>query len=334
MITLTYFQEGKMANIKDIAKAAHVSAITVSRVINGCEKVKAETKRRVEKIITEMAYIPNMAAKNLVSKRTGIIDVYIPESIDLSNPFVMYFIAGISEVLSEQMYSFLIRRSLQKEHSCDGYIVTGLFTNEIDDFHVYAQMRNRPVVLFGHTNIAQVNCMDVDNVLGAAMAVHHLIQHNHTRIGLINVDEDKDYTLDRYIGFKKALEDAGIRRDENLIIKSANSVNGGTTATKSLLERGSFTALFCATDTIAIGAVNAITETGLRVPQDISIVGFDGLGHHLLIEPHITTIRQPIFDIGKSLARVIIDRINGDECWIDGFLPPELIPGKSVNRLI
>jgi LacI family transcriptional regulator len=323
-----------MANIKDVAKAAQVSAITVSRVINGCEKVKTETKRRVEKIMTEMAYIPNMAAKNLVSKRTGIIDVYIPESIDLSNPFVMYFIAGISEVLSEQMYSFLIRRSLQKEHSCDGYIVTGLLINEINDFYVYAQMRNRPIALFGYTNIAQVNCMDVDNISGAVMAVNHLIQNHHTRIGFINVDEDKDYTLDRYIGFKKALESAEISGNEELVIKTANNVNGGSIAVKALLDRGCFTALFCATDTIAVGAVNAIIEAGLRVPQDISIVGFDGLGHHLLVEPHITTIRQPIFEIGKRLAQVVIGRINGNDCRVEGLLSPELIPGKSVSRLI
>jgi LacI family transcriptional regulator len=322
-----------MANIKDIAKAAQVSAITVSRVVNKHEKVNAETKRRVEKAMAEMAYVPNMAARNLVSKRTGIVDVYIPESIDLSNPFVMHFIAGISEVLSEKMCSFLIRRSLQKEHSCDGYVVTGLLTNEIDDFCAYAQMRNRPVVLFGHTNIVQVNCMDVDNILGAAMAVNYLIQNNHTRIGFINVDEYKDYTLDRYIGFKNALENAGIEENEKLIIKTVNSVNGGNIATKSLLERGPFSALFCATDTIAIGAVNAITEAGLQVPQDISIVGFDGLGHHLLTEPHITTIRQPIFEIGKKLSQVLIDKINGNTYRIEGLFRPELIPGKSVTRL-
>jgi LacI family transcriptional regulator len=322
-----------MVNIKDIAKAAQVSAITVSRVVNKHEKVNAETKRRVEKAMAEMAYVPNMAARNLVSKRTGIIDVYIPENFDLSNPFAMHFIAGISEVLSEQMCSFLIRRSLQKEHSCDGYIVTGLLTNEINDFCVFAQKRNRPVVLFGHTNIVQVNCMDVDNILGAAMAVNYLIQNNHTRIGFINVDEYKDYTLDRYIGFKNALENAGIEENEKLIIKTVNSVNGGNIATKSLLDRGSFSALFCATDTIAIGAVNAITEAGLQVPQDISIVGFDGLGHNLLAEPHITTIRQPIFEIGKKLARVLINKINGDTCRVEGLLRPELVPGKSVTRL-
>jgi LacI family transcriptional regulator len=322
-----------MANLKDIAKAANVSVITVSRALNEPERVKPETKRRIEKVLEAMAYTPNLAAKNLVSKRTGVIDVYIPESIDLSNPFVMYFVTGISETLSGQMYSFLIRRSRDKEHCCDGYIVTGLLTNEIHEFYAYAKERNRPVALFGHTDIEAVDCLDVDNVLGARMAVEHLIQHNHRRIGMINVDEPKDYTMDRYAGFKKAMDRAGCSIDPRLIIRGNNSVNGGNAAAGELLKRGGFTALFCATDTLAIGAVKAVTEAGLSVPGDVSIAGFDGLGHHLLSEPRITTVRQPVFEIGKRLAQILLDRISGRENRTAGMLPPELIPGKTVFSL-
>jgi LacI family transcriptional regulator len=323
-----------MSKLKDIAKAANVSAITVSRVLNKPERVKPETKQRIEKIMAAMAYTPNMAAKNLVSKRTGVIDVYIPENIDLSNPFVMYLVIGISEVLSEQMYSFLIRRSQGKEHCCDGYIVTGLLTNEINDFHGYAQLRNRHIALFGHTTIEAVDCVDVDNVLGAAIAVNHLIQNNHVHIGMINVDEDKDYTVDRYMGFKQAMDAAGYAIDPRLVIRAANSVNGGNGAAKTLLSIGGFTALFCATDTLAIGAINAINEAGLPVPGAISIVGFDGLGHHLLSELRITTVQQPIFEIGKKLAQTLLNRIHGNETRVALLLPPVLLAGKTVNRLV
>ena len=112
-----------MSTLKDVARKAQVSPITVSRVINTPEKVKAET---CERVLSSLQYIPNVAAKNLVAKRSGIIDVFVPESIDLSNPFVMHFIAGISNVLSRRMYSFLILRDRSREHFCDGYIVTGL----------------------------------------------------------------------------------------------------------------------------------------------------------------------------------------------------------------
>lgn len=321
-----------MANIKDIARAAHVSAITVSRVLNDPGRVKAGTKRRVEKAMADMAYTPNMAARNLVSRRTGVIDVYIPESIDLSNPFAMHFVIGISEVLSAQMYSFLIRRSRDKEHLCDGYIVTGLLAGETNDFYAYAKKRNRPVALFGHTDIKEVDCVDVDNVLGAATAVRYLIQNNHKRVGMINVDEDKDYTVDRYRGFKKAMDEAGETIHPLLVVRANNSVNGGSAAVRELLKKGGFTALFCASDTLAIGAINAINEAGLTVPGDISIVGFDGLGYHLLVEPCITTVRQPIFEAGKMLAQTLLDRINGGGARIATLVPPELIEGKTVKR--
>ena len=320
-----------MANLKDVARIADVSLITVSRVLNEPEKVKPDTRRRIEKIIADMDYTPNMAARNLVSGRTGVVDVYIPYSIDLSNPFVMYFIIGISEVLSETMNSFLIRRSRNKEHCCDGYIVTGLLTNEIDDFYSYAKLRNRPVALFGHTEIGEIDFIDVDNVRGAGMAVHHLIQNNHNRIGMINIDENKDHTVDRYMGFKKAMEDTENTVDPYLVIRAENSIDGGKKAAQKLLQYGGCTALFCASDILAIGAINAINEAGLSVPDDISIVGFDGLGYHLLFEPRITTIGQPVFEIGKKLAYTLLDRLNGREKRVAMLVQPELIAGKTVS---
>jgi LacI family transcriptional regulator len=324
---------GRMSNLKDVAKAANVSMITVSRVINEPDKVKPATKRRIEAVMAGMSYLPNRAARNLASKRTGIIDVYIPESIDLSNPFVMHFIVGISEVLSDKMYSFLIRRSWKKEHSCDGYIVTGLLTNEIVDFYARAKLRNLPVALFGHTDIEQVDYLDVDNILGAEMVVNHLIENKHRRIGMINMDENKDHTRDRYLGYRKALEAGDIPFDPALVSKAPNSVDGGSLAAKTLLKNEVFSALFCASDTLALGAVKAINDAGLRVPDDVSIVGFDGLGHHLLMEPHITTVQQPIMEVGKKLAHIVLARINGAVQRTTGFLAPELIPGRTVTRL-
>ena len=186
-----------MATVKDVARAAGVSAITVSRVVNTPESVSPRTRARVEQAMAELHYVPNAAAKNLVTNRSGVVDVYVPESIDLSNPFVMHLIAGISKVLSEHMYSFLILRSRRREHRCDGYIVTGLLKDEINEFARYASERGRPVVLFGHTELPGVDCIDVDNVAGAKMGVEYLITLGHRNIAMINVDEDKDYTTDR-----------------------------------------------------------------------------------------------------------------------------------------
>ncbi len=319
-----------MATLKDVAAAARVSAITVSRVINTPELVKPGTRQRVQKIMASMQYVPNVAAKNLVSKRSGIIDVFVPEHIDLSNPFVMHLIAGISQVLSERMYSFLILRSRRTEHYCDGYIVTGLLRNEIVEFYRYAEERSRHVVLFGHTDIPQVDCIDVDNTAGARLAAEYLIRKGHRRIGMVNVAENKDYTADRLEGYRQALREHGITADEQSVVYAENNVNGGVEATRRLLSHGGCTAIFCATDTIAIGAAKAIAEAGLRVPEDISIMGFDGLGHQLLATPRVTTVKQPIYEMGIMLAQALLDKLDGKTERISRLVVPTLIEEESV----
>lgn len=322
-----------MATLKEVAQKAQVSPITVSRVINTPEKVKPETCERVRRVMSSLQYIPNVAAKNLVAKRSGIIDVFVPENIDLSNPFVMHFIAGISNVLSKRMYSFLILRNRSREHFCDGYIVTGLLKNEILEFHEYAAQRSRPIALFGHTELQDVDCIDVDNVNGAKNIVDRLIGAGHRRIAMINVLENKDYTAERCAGYKTALRDAGIPVDERLIVQAENSAEGGCTAAGRLLSTTDCTAIFCATDTMAIGVCKAAAEKGLRVPQDLSLVGFDGLGHHLLCTPNVTTVRQPVYEIGERLAKTLLDRLDGNDQRVCELVVPEMVEGRSVETL-
>ncbi len=170
-----------MSTLKDVAQRAGVSSITVSRVINTPELVKEKTKDKVMLAMAELKYVPNAAAKSLAVNRTGLIDVFIPSDIDLNNPFVMHFIAGISNALSKRMYPFLILRDKKKEHLCDGYIVTGLLRDEINEFYAYASERDRPVVLFGHTNLPKVSCIDVDNFAGAENITEYLIRQGHLK---------------------------------------------------------------------------------------------------------------------------------------------------------
>lgn len=321
-----------MVTLKDIATAANVSMITVSRVVNTPDKVKPATRRKIEKIMEELRYIPNSAAKNLATKRAGVIDVYIPENIDLSNPFVMHFISGISETLSKQMYSFLICRNIENEHICDGYIVTGLLKNEINDFYKYAHNYNRPVVLFGHTHLPEVDCIDVDNIAGAKMAAEYLLNMGHKRLAMINVDEDKDYTADRLTGFQQAVKEHDLPVEDMTVISTPNNFDGGYQAAKKLLRQRNFSGVFCATDTIALGVSNAITEAGLKIPKDISIVGFDGLGHHLLNTPKLTTIQQPIFKIGSMLAQTLLNKLNGEKRRTAELVEPQLIIEDSVTK--
>ena len=322
-----------MSTLKDVAQRAGVSSITVSRVINTPELVKEKTKDKVMLAMAELKYVPNAAAKSLAVNRTGLIDVFIPSDIDLNNPFVMHFIAGISNALSKRMYPFLILRDKKKEHLCDGYIVTGLLRDEINEFNAYASERDRPVVLFGHTNLPKVSCIDVDNFAGAENITEYLIRQGHRKIVMINVDENKDYTEDRYNGYCSALEKHKLAPPPNAYLRAVNNVQGGHDAALHLMETTDCTAIFCATDTMAIGVCQAIMEKGLRVPEDISVVGFDGLGHNLLSTPHVTTVQQPVYRIGEMLAEQLLKELDGKSGHINKLVKPDLIEGKSVSTI-
>ncbi len=320
-----------MTTLKDVADLAGVAPITVSRVVNAPGTVKPQTRQRIEEAMRTLNYTPNTAAKNLATNRTGVVDVYIPQDIDLSNPFMMHLIAGVSEVLSNRMYSMLILRDREKESMCDGYIVTGLLKDEINDFVSFANQRNRPVVLFGHTSCPGVTWIDVDNVEGAYRSVDHLIKLGHTRILMINVQEDKDYVADRQKGYKKALESNNIVFDEKNVVFTENSVDGGAKAVRDVFANGKqYSAVFCATDTIAIGTVSELNRLGYKVPDRVSVVGFDGLGHHLLCSVPITTVQQPVFEVGKMLATALLNKINNERVECSRLVPPNFILGKST----
>ena len=322
-----------MVTLKEVADLAGVAPMTVSRVINNPDAVKERTRIKVESAMKELRYTPNIAAKSLATNRCGVIDVFIPESIDLSNPFVMHFIAGISSVLSEHYYSFLILRNRNQEHQCDGYIVTGLLKNETQEFAQYAKERERPVVLFGHTDIPDVDCIDVDNIAGAKTAVSHLLRQGHRRIAMVNVREDKGYTADRLEGYKQALEENGIAFDPDLVLYASNSVDGGESAADELMKRQKVSAVFCATDTIAIGVSSKLKNHGYSIPGDISLVGFDGLGHQLLANPTITTIKQPIYELGRLLADTLLDRLSGRKERVNRMVSPTLMLGQSDSGI-
>ena len=320
--------------LEDVAKLAGVSSITVSRVINSPELVKPATREKVERALNELNYVQNPVARALASNKIGIIAVYIPASIDLTNPFVMHFVAGISEVLSKHVYSFLIRRELDNEHLCDGYIATGLLKDEVKQIYQYTNERNRPLVLFGHTEHPDIDCIDVDNTLGAKKVTQLLIENGHRHVAMINVDEDKDYTLDRALGYRLALEEAGIDPQSCPQITAVNDVEGGYGAMKRLIvEHPEVSGVFCATDTLAIGAANAILKAGKKIPADLSLVGFDGLGHDLLVRPNVTTVHQPVYEIGMRLAETLIARLNGSQKRVKELVPPDLILRDSVARV-
>lgn len=313
--------------MKDVAKAAGVSLITVSRVINSPELVKENTRSKVEKAIKELGFLPNHVAKALVQNNTRSIYLYIPKELNISDPFIMHLVAGVSEELSEAEYFFQVKRDLEFTRRCDGVIVMGLDRNE--DRKINEKIKV-PYVIFGQTDLC-VDCIDIDNYKGAYMMTDYIASKGHKRIGFLKINEDKKFTYDRFEGYKKALENNDINFDETLIKEVFNVESEGYEKSYELIEKQKPTAIFCSSDILAVGAFRAAKELGTKVPKDLSIGGFDGLMYDLISEIPLTTIRQPVFEAGKKLAGVLLKKIeNINNTSEKRLITPELIIRNSI----
>lgn len=302
-----------MSSLKDVAALAHVSPITVSRVINSPNIVSEKTRIKVEAAMKQLNYSINPVAQALVTKRTNVIDVYIPKYINISDQYVMQLIAGISDVLSQKAYSFRISRDLSQNLVSDGYIVSGLTDSELVEVIEYTNNLGKPMVLFGHTENKMIDYIDVDNFTGAKNMTNYLLKKGHKKINFLNVtfEDDVSFPKDRLAGYQAALKEQGIKYEPSRVFYSDNGFESGYHRALKILEnRGDETAYFCASDSLALGMIQACKELGLKVPEDLSIVGFDGFGQELMTYPNITTVQQPIFYVGRLLAEALIERIH------------------------
>ncbi len=321
-----------MANLKGIAARAGVSMITVSRVINTPEKVAPETRNKILSIMEEVGYIPNTAAKNLVSKRSGIVCVYVSHDMSMLDPFMGSFLVGVSAGLSTRNYSLSLINDVDVNRFCDGYIFSG--QNYSDRALELCKQSGKPIALFGHIDDPEMDCIDTDNVNSARTVVRHLIKHGHTRIAIILNTVNGDYGKDRFEGYRRALEEAGLSFDESLVLVVNNSIEGGREAARWYMgSSGKASAVFCITDIIAVGFIFEVQAAGLSVPDDVSVAGFDGLGHHLLSNPKVTTVVQPVFEISKLLAQSLLERIlEGRRKRICRVLDGKLLEEASVAK--
>lgn len=316
-----------MTNMKDVAEAAGVSLITVSRVINSPELVKEETRFRIEKAMKELGFLPNHAAKALAENNTRAIHLYVPRYMSISEPFMMQLIAGVSEVLSEAYYLFLIRRDLEFNQRCDGVIVMGIQMSEED---VIKDKLNVPFVLFGKSKL-EVDCIDIDNFQGAVMMTEHMIAKGHKKIGFVMLKTDQRFAYERMQGYIHAMKKHNLDFDENLIRYADDLGQSGYEKSMELITQEKPSAVFCCNDLLAIGACRAIEKLHLNIPEDISIGGFDGLTFDLIPEKPITTVRQPVYEAGKLLAARMLERLKKPELpCTKSLIAPELIIRKTI----
>jgi LacI family transcriptional regulator len=334
--------------LEEVARLAGVSRSTVSRVINNEPNVSPETRERVLDAIQKSGYRPHAVARSLVTNRTHIIGMVISESVTtlFTDPFFPLLLRGATEACNAHQYQLMLslftarsggqemyERVLRNGY-LDGVIVTSA---SLDDPLIPQLLRDSiPLVSVGRYPDPRVHYVDVDNVGGAQMAVEHLIRLGHRRIGVITGRLDMAAGQDRLEGYRQALQAHKIPVEDALIAEGDFTEGSGITAMRQLLK-ASPTAVFAASDIMAIGALRELIEVGMEVPGDIALVGFDNIPVSGVVQPPLSTVRQPIERLGAMAVDVLIDLLDTPSP-ADGHtqkivLPTELAVRKSCGAL-
>lgn len=299
--------------IRDVASQAGVSHQTVSRVINNNERVSPETRSRVLDAINQLGYKPNAIARFMAKGRTRSLACLSPNLTD----YTFACIIEGAEIEARQSNYFLITASAPDEDTFRCLVeeliasrrTEGLLViNPYIDGRYLSLPQNVPIVFVGACpRSEQVDSVALDDRGAAHLAVGHLLELGHRRIALITGPQVEDCTQDRLVGYREALRGADIEPDPALMVEGDWSATSGFEAVAKLYARGvNFTALFAQNDRMAIGAIRALRERGVRIPQDVSVIGFDDLPLASYFDPPLTTMRQDMFGIGREAARLLV----------------------------
>lgn len=333
-------------NLEDIGAKAGVSRSTVSRVINNDPNVSEATRVKVMRVIDDMGYVPNLAARALVTRRTQVVGVVIPQRLTTIFNEPYYFPAllhGISTVFNARDYSMMLW--VEEDHHdpqrfydrivrnrlIDGLIVASIsqksmFVNKLADVGMPLVLTERPPSALAHHS-----SVTVDNIDSARRAVTHLIRLGRRKIGHITGDLTNPDAQERLEGYRLALRDAGIQNDPGLVVEGNFSRQSGFHGAKILLSRNA-DAIFASNDQAALGVLDALAESMRRVPEDVAVVGFDDLPAASTSAPSLTTVRQPVEDRGARAAQLLLDHIEGVEKDVRHvLLPTELVIRQSCG---
>lgn len=307
--------------LRDVGKRAGVSAMTVSRVINGREGVDIETQRRVEAAIEALDYVPNRVARGLISQKTATIGLIVP---DVVNPFFSPVLRGAELTARKAGYRLLVCNSegdlrLEREyvedlvaHRVDGLLLAPAM--DISRHCVFPLLRRGfPVVLIDRA-LPDLDCdlVVADSASGAKRLVEHLIAVGHRDIAHISDADDTSTGQERHRGYAEALAAAGIPYRDELVFRTTVDRIGGYRATQQVLSlRPLPTAIFTVNNMTAVGAMQALRETHLSVPEDMALVCFDDVEHLAVVSPFLTVVDQPAETFGSLGAQLLLERISG-----------------------
>jgi len=328
--------------IKDIAKIANVSHTTVSRALNNSPFINEETKVKIKALAKELNYVPNYNAKSLVLLKSYVIGVFFSSiSEGTSDTFFHEIIRGINKVIDKE-YNLVIRGIDDYEHfnkidkkNFDGIIVVSQsknddrFINTIIENNIPLVVINRPIEIEGIVNIMS------NDTKGTYDAVQYFIKNNHKKIAIIEGNKEYESNIYRKKGYINALEDNDIPLNEEYIISGKYNLQSGYENMKKLIDlENRPTAVFCSNDDIAVGAMKAIFELGLNVPNDISIIGFDDSNFCNYVTPTLTSVRKDSLTMSESGGIKLLEIIKNKEVdKIKVYIESKLIVRKSVQEL-
>jgi DNA-binding LacI/PurR family transcriptional regulator len=311
---------GRGITLDEVARIAGVSRATVSRVVNGNPKVRVDARRAVERAVDRLGYVPNPAARSLVTRRSESVGLVIAEPTGrlFDDPFFPRLLRGVGSELSARGLQLVllmpqsgpdgsrIERYLESGH-VDGVLLASLHGD--DPLPARLAARGIPVVVGGRPpRGAGVSFVDVDNVQGARTAVEHLIDSGRACVATITGPLDMAPGVDRLAGYREAIAAAGCTPDPRLEAAGDFSHEAGERAMRQLLDaRPDVDGVFVASDVMALGAIRALRAAGRRVPEDVALVGFDD-SIAATADPPLTSVRQPIEDMGREMVRLLLEQ--------------------------
>lgn len=330
------------ASIKDVAKEAGVSIATVSRVLNDIDVVNEETKKKVLEAIKKLGYRPNIVARSLKTQRTRTVGILIP---DISSQFYPEIVRGAEDVANIYDYNVMLCNSdfdinkekeylkVLKEKMVDGvlYMSSSLgdetleLINELDLKTVLVETKDKEGIFPSVT---------IDNISAAYDATKYLLDKGLEKVAFIGTKKDvtNAWTM-RYDGYEKALKEKNINVNEELTYFGGLKVKTGYEGANEILGRGiTPEAIFCASDEIAMGAINALREKGIRVPEDVSVIGFNDIYSAQVFYPKLTTIAQPMYDMGSVAMRMLIKLINQKELETGHYVLPHQLVKRDSSK--
>ncbi|SET17342.1 transcriptional regulator, LacI family [Natronincola peptidivorans] len=330
-----------MSTIEEVAKEAGVSVATVSRVLNKSNKVTLKTKIKVEETIKRLKYEPNMLGRNLRRSESRMILALLPS---ISNPFYTMIIKGIEDIARDNGYNVLLCQTdseperelvyinLLKQRLADGLIS---LDPKIDINVLKGISQDYPIVQScEYSEELNLPYVTIDNFQAGYQAVKHLISIGKKKIAFINSDNKFIYARLREKGYIKALEEAGLEINKDYIINGENDFESGQKNMQQLLAlKNRPDAVFLVSDVLAIGALKAIRDMSLSVPEDIAVVGFDNIDFSTMMNPALTTIAQPMYEIGCESCRLLLNRIHHRNADIEKIIMDfELIIRESTIK--